>query len=136
MAPFQDHIWLTISGVLIISIVMILLTKKLSRRWRHFFIGGRQNRTAILNMWTTVLGNSQVINRHSFGTFARTLLMLWIILWFVIRNSYQGALYNFLQRHQFSSAYDTIEKIMKSNCKVVLSPNTPPFVQSSFDPSR
>lgn len=136
-APFQVHIWHIIIGLLIVSIVIILLTKKLPRQWRHFVIGGRRNRTPILNMWNTVLGgpicNPKMIYRRAFGTFARTLLILWIMLWLVIRSSYQGALYDFLQRHQFSNAYDTIEKITKSNCKLLVAPYTK---LPGIDPSR
>lgn len=123
-APFPLEIWLMIGGTLAAAIAMILLTKTLSRKWRHFYIGGRLNRTPILNMWMTVLGspvcNPRMTNRRSFGTFARTLLMLWILLWFVLRNSYQGSLYNFLQRHRFSSVYDTIEKIYEADCKILI----------------
>lgn len=136
MAPFETDIWYIIGGILIISIVLILLTKKLSRQWRHFIIGGRRNRAPITNMWNTVLGgpiiNRRMKNLKSFGTFARTLLLLWIMLWFVIRQGYQGTLYKFLQRHQYSTAYNTIDKITKSDCKVLVPPHTPKsFIDSS-----
>lgn len=127
--------WLLIGGTLSLSIGMILLTKKLPRQWRHFIIGGRRNRTPILNMWNTVLGgpicNSRMKHRRLFGTFGRTLLMLWILLWFVIRNSYQGSLYEFLQRHRFSSPYDTIEKIDDTNCKIFMPLHTPRVLQNN-----
>lgn len=134
-APFQMQIWFIICVTLVATVVMILLTKKLSRQWRHFYIGGRVNRTPILNMWITVLGgpvcNPRMTNRRSFGTFARTIMMLWILLWFVIRSSYQGSLYDFLQRHRFSSSYDTIEKINKANCKILIPLHTPRILQAN-----
>lgn len=134
-APFQAQMWLIISGILIVSIVIILLTKKLPNKWRHFIIGGRQNRTPILNMWITVLGgpicNPRMANRRTFGTFARTFLILWIMLWIVIRSSYQGSLYDFLQRHRLSSAYDTIKKITDSDCTILIPQRTPQSLQST-----
>lgn len=139
MAPFETDVWLSTLGLLILSMVAILLTKKLPRQWRHFIIGGRQNRTPILNLWNTVLGgpilNRRMKYRRTFGTFARTLLLLWILLWFIIRQGYQGTLYKFLQRHQYSTAYNTIDKITKSDCKILIAPAAPKSVYS-FDSKR
>lgn len=140
-APFAIQVWVLISTLLIISIVIILLTKKLTRQWRHFIVGGRKNRTPIVNMWATVLGipisNSKMSNGGQFfGTFARTLSLLWIILWFVIRNSYQASLYTYLQSHRVSTAYDTIEKIRASNCKIFASPAAFNFIGGVFDRNR
>ena len=85
-----------------------------------------------MNMWTTVLGyavdNPRIAEHRYFGTFARTILMLWIILWLLIRSSYQGALYTHLQAQRFTSAFDTIEKIQASDCKIIV----PRVVQSTL----
>lgn len=140
-APLTIQVWMLILTLLIISIAIILLTKKLTRRWRHFIVGGRKNRTPILNMWATVLGipipNSQISNGGQFfGIFARTLALLWIILWFVIRNSYQASLYTYLQSHRVSTAYDTIEKIRTSNCKIFASPAAFNFIGGVIDRNR
>lgn len=123
VAVFKIKIWGLICGLLLIAMMMILLTKKLPPKWRHFIIAGRLNRSPILNMWTVVVGNPisnpYLESRRNFGTFARTLLLLWILMWFVIRNAYQSALYKYLQSHRLSSPYDTIEKIQSSDCKVI-----------------
>lgn len=139
-APFGCFVWLLIFGVLSFAVVIILLTKKLSRKWRHFYIGGRQNRSPIQNMWATVLGNP-IANRYiasgrSFGTFARTLLLLWILLWLIIRNAYQGALYYHLQGQTFSSPYDSVEKIEASNCKIFAIPSIIPLLKNFFKSER
>lgn len=122
-ASFQDLVWTIIGALLIAAAIIILLTKKLSRKWRHFYIGGRLNRTPILNMWTTLLGspinNPRFTYRRYFGTFARTILILWIILWLLIRGGYQGILYKQLRRQRFTSAFDTIQKIQESDCKII-----------------
>lgn len=126
-APFKLCVWIVISVVLFAATMIILLTKKLNQRWRHFFIGGRRNRTPILNMWTSLLGNCignpRIAHGFNYGTFARTLTILWIFLWFIIRNSYQGALYTYLQRQQPISPYDTIAKIRESNCRIMSTPS-------------
>lgn len=139
-APFRIRVWIVMAVLLLIAIIIILLTKKLSRKWRHFFISGRLNRTSILNMWASLLGmpicNPRIIDRRYFGTFARTLTLLWMILWFVIRNSYQASLYTYLQSHRFTSAYDTIEKIQNSNCKVIVIPSGMSFLKDMFSQDR
>lgn len=140
-APFTIHVWIIICVLLLLSITIILVTKNLTQRWRHFIVGGKINRTPILNMWASVLGypisNPRISNGgRSFGTFARTLTLLWIITWFVIRNSYQGALYTYLQSHRFTSAYDTIEKIRTSDCQILATPTALNFIGGVIDRNR
>lgn len=81
------------------------------------------NRTPILNVWAVFLGraiaNPQITSGRSFSNFARTLVLLWILLWFVIRSSYESALYSFLKDYRPPSPYDTIEKIIASDCNVI-----------------
>lgn len=100
MAPFRSCMWTSIGMLLIISIVIILLTKNLPSQRRHFIIGGRINRTPILNMINAIIGNvipNQQMNKFQyFGVFARTLTILWIFFWLIVRNSYQGICFDFV----------------------------------------
>lgn len=122
MAPFQGYVWLSIALLLAISVLVILLTKNLPKSQRHFIIGGRMNRTPILNMINAIIGNvisnPRMSHKMYFGTFARTLLILWIFLWLIIRNSYQGSMYEYLQSQRAQSPYDTVEKVRTSNVKI------------------
>lgn len=134
-APFHTIVWL-INGILLFTVTIIILsTKKLSRKWRHFFIGGRLNRTPILNMWTAVLGYP-ITKLQNFGIFARTITLLWIILWLLIRSSYQGALYKHLQNPQFTSGFDTIAKIQASDCKIFAPPTVQLTIKRLFNEDR
>lgn len=100
LAPLTPYVWYLVAAVILLTVVTILLTKKLTRKRRHFVIGGWMNRSPILNMWAIVLGlsimNRRISKRKFFGTFARTLALFWMILWLIIRNSYQGQLYTYL----------------------------------------
>lgn len=129
--PLNAYIWLTVLVMLLFTIIIILSTKKLSSKWRHFIIGGRKNRQPIVNTWLIVLGkaipNPLIANSRYIGTFARTLMLLWILLWFFIRTWYEGALYTKLSQHRFSTSYDTIEKVLASDCKIIT-----PMVQISL----
>lgn len=134
-APFRILIWRIICVLLLLSMAIILLTKKLSPKWRHFIISGRINRDPILKMWTAVLGNP-ITFKPNFGNFARTLTLLWILLWLIIRSSYQGALYTYLQSHRMSSPYDTLEKIQASDCKIITSLSGFYFLKGLISPDR
>lgn len=126
-------------ALLFAAAIIILLTKKLNQKLRHFFIGGRLNRTPILNMWATVLGNPienpRFAERRYFGTFARTIALLWIILWLLIRSSYEGALYTHLRGQRFTSAFDTIQKIQNTDCKIFV-PSVVQLTANLFDEKR
>lgn len=127
LTPFDASVWLTLVLILFLSIIIILMTKLLTRKWRHFYIGGRMNRGPVLNAWATVLGHSienpQITSGRSFGNFSRTLTILWITLWFLVRSYYEGALYNYMQGVLPPPPYDTVEKALASNCKLVFNKN-------------
>lgn len=124
LAPFTAHMWEISSLFVVLAVIIILLTKKLTRRRRHFIIGGYLNSTPILNMWNSFLGggigNPRFSRARFLSTFARTLLAIWLIGCLIIRGSYQGALYGFLQREILSSPFDTIAKINESDYSLVI----------------
>lgn len=124
LAPFTPHLWQSTGLCIFLAVVIISLTKKLTRRRRHFIIGGYLNSTPILNMWSTFLGggigNPRFARARYLKTFARSLLIIWLIGCLVLRGSYQGALYDFLQREILSSPLDTIAKINQSNCNLLV----------------
>lgn len=139
-APFKPYLWFIIWTIIFLTIFLILLTKKLTRKWRHFYIGGRINRTPILNLWAAILGksigNRRISNGRTIGNFARTLILFWILLWFVIRSCYEGVLYSKMQNNQHYSPFDTIEKIQKSKCKILLLPSAYPYLSRFIDKER
>lgn len=98
------------------------------------------NRTPILNMLTLVLGNPvcnpRIAQPQFFGTFARTLALFWILLWFVLRSSYQCSLYTYLQSHRLTSPYDTIEKIQASNVQILTAPSGYQILKHMFSRDR
>lgn len=141
LAPFTTHLWESTVLCVTLAVIVILITKTMSRRWRHFVIGGRVNRTPILNMWNSFLGggigNPIFSMARYLSTFARTLLLIWSTGCLVLRGSYQGALYDFMQREEFSSPLDTISKINDSDCNlIVMSTATSSLDRFYFDRSR
>lgn len=140
MAPFHASLWISILLLLIIAILVILLTKQLTEFQRHFIIGGRMNRTPIINMLTSLIGNNianrRIINTTNFSTFARTLTLLWIFFSLVVRNAYQGSLYDYFQNQRIESPYDTVEKVRDSNVTIHLMKPATLFIPDTFDKRR
>lgn len=140
LQPFRYKLWTSIGILLTISTVVILLSKRLPAKQRHFIIGGKVNRTPILNMWNAIFGNvipnPRMTQFKYFGSFARSLCVLWILFWLVVRSSYQGALYEFLQSQRLISTYDTIEKVRLSNAKIYIISTAVSLIPDDFDRSR
>ncbi|XP_037046524.1 glutamate receptor ionotropic, delta-2-like [Bradysia coprophila] len=141
LAPFTMHLWECTSLLVTLAVIIILITKTMTRRWRHFAIGGDVNRAPILNMWNSFLGgsigNPMFATARYLSTFARTLLVIWSTGCLVLRGSYQGALYDFMQREDLSSPLDTISKINHSDCDlIVMSTATSSLDEFYFDRSR
>lgn len=124
--PFQSNLWLILFLISSIATFLILSTKRLTRKWRHFYIGGRVNRSPILNMWIVVLGkgiaNTRIANGQKIGTFARFLLIMSILFWFVVRSCYEGVLFSNFSNNRIESPYDTIKKVYQSKCKILIQP--------------
>lgn len=124
VAPFSLTVWLLIFAVLCMSAIIILLLKKLSSRQRHFIIGGRMNRSPILNMINLFLGglvdNRRRRHLRYFGTFARTLAMLWMLFSFFLRKSFEGTLFGFLQNQPIDLPCDTVEEVKTFKCQIVM----------------
>lgn len=140
MSPFEVSLWVSIAILLIVSISAILLTKKLPLRQRHYIIGGRMNRTPILNMMNALMGNAisnpRMARERSFGLFTRLLFLIWIFFWLIVRNSYQGSLYETLQSQRVESPFDTIEKVQKSRANIYVTAVEVNLVPEEFDRNR
>lgn len=140
MGPFKSYVWISIAVLLSVSIFVILLTRKLSTRQRHFIIGGRMNRTPIMNMLNVLIGNAIANRNINYGTyigvFARSLFLLWIFFWLVVRNSYQGSMFDFLQNQREVSIYDTTEKVRLSNVHIYVARSGITFIPDGFDRAR
>lgn len=124
LAPFQEYLWLSLGICLCAAIGVILFSKQLDPARRHFIIGGKMNRTPMYNMMILLLGggigNRRLNKLKYFGTFARSLTLIWLLVTLVMRGSYQGALFGFLQRQVIESPYETTTKIFRSDCNLII----------------
>lgn len=123
MGPFTTSTWILIFTTLCLPALFIPITKLLKGHHRQFLIGGKLHRTPILDAFHLAIGgsmnNPQMKHRRYFGTFARTLAMLWILLFFFIRSSYEGGLFTLFNKPPQFSKCDTFDKIKAHQCKVI-----------------
>lgn len=139
LEPFQASVWIAIALLLITSIAIILFTKKLNRRRRHFIIGGRINRTPILNLINVLMGNvisnpRMKLSKY-FSGFSRTLTLIWILFWLIIRNAYQGSVYDSFQSERVNSPYDTVEKVRRSDAQIYIISTATALIPEGFNNS-
>lgn len=127
LAPFTISLWAFLISFVATSTLIVLFTKHLSSRDRHFLIGGRLNRTPIFNMlhlmFEGAVANPLMLKhtRH-FGTFSRSLTMIWILGFLIIRSAYQSSMYKYLQEQRLPSPYDTVDQVNRSGVIVNTTP--------------
>lgn len=93
--PFNVSIWICLAFVFIVSVITICIIRCRSLKVRNFVFGTRI-RNPIQNMVNVFLGGP--MTKLPRRNFARTLLGLFLIYSFVVRNAYTGALFRFLQK--------------------------------------
>lgn len=141
LAPFSTPLWIFLAVFVATSMLIVLLTKHLPAQKRHFLIGGRLNRTPVFNMVHLMLDGS-ISNRYMltqlryFGTFSRSLTMIWILGFLIIRSAYQSSLYTYLQDQKLPSPYDTVAKVNISGVVINSAPEPYGILSQLFNPKR
>lgn len=82
------------------------------------------------------IANRRIVNATNFSVLARTLTLLWIFFAFIVRNAYQGSLYEYFQNKRIESPYDTVEKVRNSNDTIHLLDPAIAFIPDGFDKRR
>lgn len=140
-APFTTSLWIFIITFVTCSTLFVLLTKHLPMKKRHFLIGGRMNRTPVFNMLHLVFDGAianriMITKKQYFGTFSRSLTIIWIFGFLIIRNAYQSSLYTYLQEQRLPSPYDTLDKVNRSGVIVNVTPDGFNIINKIIDPKR
>lgn len=126
LLPFKYIIWCTIATCFATGLLVILILKR-SRPEVRFFVLGRNNSDPILYMVSVWLGS--VVTRLPGRNFARFLLVMWILLAFVLRSAYQGALFDILRLKKSIAPVNTIEKMAEANYKIFVSTRLAKYVR-------
>lgn len=123
LGPLKYDAWLMIFTTICTAVTFLLLIKRLGTRQRTIVLGGKLYRTPILNALHIVIGgsisNPRMNDRRYFGSFARTMAILWILLFLFVRSSYEGGLFTFFHRPPVFSKCDSVEKVLAHKCKII-----------------
>lgn len=94
--PFEMRIWLCILISLLAAIWILIAFKTCLMDERDFIIG-RGNNMPLINLFLVCLGGAMTIAQMPTRNFARTILAILLVTTLILRNAYQGNLFNFLR---------------------------------------
>lgn len=130
--PFKYIIWSCIGAMFSIGLVVVVFLKYVGNTKSLAFVVGKRNRMPFMNMINTFFGGS--IQLSPKRNFARYVFMIWMIGCIVLRNSYQGTLFTFLQQPKAKPVPSTLNELLEKNCTILASKtsyflfeNTPSF---------
>lgn len=110
--PFDVIIWSLIIFMCIIGILIITLTRLVSKKLYEFIVGNKVQHP-ILNMLIAFVGTTQKFLPH--GTFSRFLLAKFLIFCLVMRGLYQGKLFDIMHRNIYEKEAKTINELIEKN---------------------
>lgn len=109
--PFKIFVWLCICTIFLGTVLVVFALKVGNYRARAFVLG------PIIDVMPT-------------RNFARTILLIWIMMSMVLKMAYQDRLYQFLRTQPHRSPYDTRPKIYASDVKIFV---TETFYQTFYE---
>lgn len=111
--PFQLSIWIAIFAVLFCGILIIFITNTTRNKNLRQLIFGEVVNSPYLNMVDIFFGGS--MSSLPKKTFSRLLLSTFLIFCFVVRNSYQGLLFQNMQSDDRAKPVMTVEEMIEKN---------------------
>lgn len=112
MLPFEPMVWMCVLIATGIASCVTIYMSGRSKRWRDF-VFGRKNHTPFLNYINITLGGG--VTQPPVHNFARTIFMIWLLGCLVLRSSYQGALFSFIQSQKSAVEIESLEKLAQFN---------------------
>lgn len=112
MLPFEPLVWLGVLIVICAALSVTIYMADCPKKWRDF-VFGKNNQTPFLNFVSVTLGG--VVTQPPLRNFARTLFIIWLLGSLVLRSSYQGALFSFIQSQKSAVEIESLEKLAQFN---------------------
>lgn len=110
--PFDVWTWIWI-GITFAIAFSIIFALRFTRSSVSSFVIGRGTLTPVLNLVRAFFGISQIVCPER--SFARYLLMMFILFSLVIRTAYQGVMFEFLQKEMRKPTVTTIDEAIDQN---------------------
>lgn len=121
MKPFGDLTWTFVMMTLLLSFSIIAVLRwKFNRNVQNFIFGAR-NASPHFNLLNIFLGGT--MSHLPKGTFARTLVGMFMFYCLIIRNSYTGALFTFIKSDSIHRPIlDSIDEMVKHDFRFYMIP--------------
>lgn len=116
--PFGMSVWLLIFVLFILGLITITILRILSKRAHQFVIG--TTNTPFFNMINIFLGGNVTFKTVPMRNFARTMFLIWLLSSLILRNAYQGKLFDNLRGNQRMSPLFRLDEIYESDLKLML----------------
>ena len=117
--PFDTFSWILLMITFATALIVIFVVK-IKLPHYQVIIFGSGNQDPVTNLFVAFIGGNQT--RIPKQNFSRCLLMMWLIFCLIIRNSYQGSMYNFLQSDESLNQGNTIEDLVERNFDLYMYP--------------
>ncbi|XP_055846707.1 uncharacterized protein LOC129912472 isoform X2 [Episyrphus balteatus] len=116
--PFSNQLWILVAVFFIMGIVFILSLKHKVRQ----FVFGEENENPVTNFVAIFLGYSVIKTPRR--NFARFIFYKMLSLTLVLRNAYQGSLYDAFRMDRFARCPTGYDDLIKWNYTLILPPET------------
>lgn len=129
MQPFHLSVWIGLLVVLASAVTVIFILHFGSEKLKSLVYGTGVT-TPCTNVLIAVLGLSQTTLPSQ--NFSRFLLMTFLIFCLIIRNAYQGSLYDFLQQDRNRISVNTIKDLIDQDFELYVYP----IVEQDYFPNQ
>lgn len=127
--PFRIWIWILISMLFLVAAALLIVLKLMPQKNRNFLLGN-VTKMPFFNMVNICLGGTVSFKDIPGRIFARTLLMIWLLATLVLRNAYQGKLFDNLRSNQRKLPYFYLNELYASDLDLYLYES---FYQNIYD---
>lgn len=119
--PFELSVWMCIAAATLAAIVAMGVLKLGPRHVRDFVVG-RRNDGPFCNLVAIILGVGMPAHHIAYRNFARTILTVVLLATLVLRNAYQGNLFNFLRTQTQRPPLFHLQDIWDSDVDIYVPP--------------
>lgn len=110
--PFEYIIW-SLIGFIFLATLIVVGGLKLTTFQQRAFVIGQNNDLPFFNMLNICFGGA--ISRLPTRNFARSLLLIWLVMSLVLQVAYQSKLFHFLRTEQRRTPLFTLDAVYQSN---------------------
>lgn len=119
--PFTVKTWYTL-GLFVLSVAIFIVWLKIWRPTWKFLILQPNNDAPFLGMLALLLGLP--VGRPAHFLSGRLILTVFTLTAMVLRNSYQGVLFNLLQQQNIHQLPATIDDLVEDNYSILVNPRS------------